>query len=301
MILPKKLHKSDLIGVVSPSDPIENPESDEQFKSGIKFLENLEFRVLLGNYISSKNPKERAEDINQMFKNKEVKAIIASQGGDSAEKVLPFLDWQIIKENPKIFMGISDITVLLNAINTKTGLITFHGNDVKWGFGKNPSKYDKNEFINRLIKGEKGEITANKERKTIRNGKATGRLIGGNAYCLLKLKHTEFWPDFTDSILFLEEYKPTEEQCIKGINLFKELRVFDKINGVIIGHIFGFKVTSGRQMEDILLELTKNYNFPILKVNDFGHNTPNTTIPLGVKVELDADNKKITILEKFIE
>ena len=116
---PKKLQKGDTIGVVSSSEPIENSETDEQFKSGIKFLEGLGFKIKLGKFLSSKNTEEKAKDINEMFKDKNIKAIIASQGGETANALLYFLDYESIKHNPKIFIGISDITVLLNAINKK--------------------------------------------------------------------------------------------------------------------------------------------------------------------------------------
>ena len=116
---PKKIQKGDTIGVVSPSEPIENPETDEQFKSGIKFLESLGFKIKLWRFLSSKNPEEKAQDINEMFNVKNIKVIIASQGGETANALLSFLDYESIKHNPKIFIGISDITVLLNAINKK--------------------------------------------------------------------------------------------------------------------------------------------------------------------------------------
>jgi muramoyltetrapeptide carboxypeptidase len=298
-ILSERLKEGDFIGVVSASDPLKDIEKDKQFDSGIKFLKNMGFNIILGKNLSSIDPEKRAEDINNFFKDKKVKAIISSQGGDTSEKLLPFVDFEIIKKNPKILLGISDITVLLNAINTKTGLITFHGNDVKYGFGRNPTEYDKTEFSRILMNGSRGEIPANKERKTIRSGKAEGKLIGGNLYCLLKLIDTEYCPDFEGSVLFLEEYDFEKEDCESQLEKLKKLNVFDKIKGVIIGYIYGLQKLnpSSKQMEEILLEITKDYDFPILKVNDFGHNTPNTVLPVGAVIEMDADKKKIKLVE----
>ena len=298
-ILPERLKEGDFIGVVSASDPLKDIEKDKQFDSGIKFLKNMSFNIILGKNLSSIDPEKRAEDINNFFKDKKVKAIIASQGGDTSEELLPFVDFEIIKKNPKILLGISDITVLLNAINTKTGLITFHGNDVKYGFGRNPTEYDKTEFSRILMNGSKGEIPANLERKTIRSGKAEGKLIGGNLYCLLKLANTEYWPDLEKSILFLEGYDFEKEDCESQLEKLKKLNVFDKIKGVIIGYIYSLQKLnpSSKQMEEILLEITKDYDFPILKVNDFGHNTPNTVLPVGAVIEMDADKKKIKLVE----
>ena len=300
ILKPRKLEKGDIIGVVSPSESIENPESDKQFNSGIKFLENLGFKIKLGKFISSKNPEEKAKDINEMFKDSNVKLIIASQGGETANALLSFLDYELIKNNPKIFIGISDITVLLNAINKKTGLVTFHGNDIKYGFGKKPTDYDKEEFLNNLLRGEVRKIPPNSERISIRKGKASGKLIGGNLSCMLKLAGTEYLPDFKNSILFLEEYKPTTGEIEYRLNQIKQIGIFDKIKGVIIGHIEEMKKSDEREFEDILLEITKEYDFPILKTNDFGHNTPNTFIPLGIKAEIDSENKIFKLLESSV-
>ena len=101
-ILPERLKRGDFIGVVSASDPLKDIEKDKQFDSGIKFLKNMGFNMILGKNLSSIDPEKRAEDINNFFKNKKVKAIIASQGGDTSEKLLPFLDFEVIKKNPKI-------------------------------------------------------------------------------------------------------------------------------------------------------------------------------------------------------
>lgn len=298
---PKKLKIGDTIGIVSASDPI-TKENSQQLENGIKVLNDLGFKIVRGTYLASTDPKEKAGDINNFFADKRVKAIICTQGGDSAEKLLLYIDWQRIKENPKIFMGISDITVLLNAIHRKTGLITFHGNDVCWGFGRDPTEYDKQEFLNVVVRGTK-EIKQNRERKTIRKGKAKGKLLGGNLRCLLKLADTPYWPDFTDAILILEAYKIDEEKCIAAFKKLQEKKVFDKIKGVIVGFIYSMQeeTPQSKQMEDLLLEFTKEYNFPILKVNDFGHNCPNTTLPIGCKIEVDADKKTIKLMEDCVE
>jgi len=299
-IKPKKLMKGDTIGVVSPSEPIENSETDEQFKSGIKFLESLGFKIKLGKFLSSKNPEEKAKDMNEIFKDSNVKAIIASQGGETANALLPFLDYALIKNNPKIFIGISDITVLLDGINKKTGLITFHGNDVKWGFGRKPTDYDKEEFLETLLKSEKREIPANSKRKVIREGKASGKLIGGNLSCIQKLAGTEYFPDFKNAILFLEDYKPTTGKIEYRLNQLKQIGVFDKIKGIVIGHIDGMEKSDEREFEDILLEITKEHNFPILKTEDFGHNCPNTVLPLGIEAEIDCKNKTFKLKESSV-
>ncbi|MDE1871652.1 MAG: LD-carboxypeptidase [Candidatus Micrarchaeota archaeon] len=297
-LLPERLEIGDTIGVVAPSKPID--VNDPQVVAGIAFLEKMGFKILMGKHVSSSDPEEKAEDINSMFSDKDVKMVMFAKGGDTAELLFPFMDWGSIGKNPKIMCGYSDAVVLLNSFNRKLGLVTFHGNDLN-SFGRQQTDYDRDEFINAYMHGKKGYIRQNGERRTVRNGKSSGRLLGGNLRCLLKLRGTEFWPDFRDSILFLESYKSRDTMMELFMQL-KEQEVFDKINGVIVGFNYGMQVLDpkSRQMEDIILEMTKGYDFPILKVNDFGHMCSQTVLPLGIRVELDADVRRMAILEDFV-
>ena len=218
VIIPKKLGRGDAIGIVSPSTPV-TQELAGQFKKGVEFLETLGFKLVFGEHVYSTtwgyaaSPQEKAEDINRMFADECIKAIICSQGGATANACLPYLNWNGIRKYPKVFLGISDITVLLNAIHHKTDLVTFHGNDVMWGFGRNPTMYDKQEFIARLIDDRIGAIHPSRERQTVRSGVAEGKLLGGNLNCLLKLAGTPYFPDFTEAIFFVEAIGITPEEC----------------------------------------------------------------------------------------
>ena len=308
VMIPKKLNKGDTIGIVSPSTPV-TKELDGQLIKGIIFLESLGFKVVIGKHVYSTtwgyaaSPQEKAEDINQMFADESIKAIICSQGGATANACLPYLNWNSIRENPKVFLGISDITVLLNAIHHRTALITFHGNDVMWGFGRNPTRYDEQEFIRRLMNGIIGEIPQNRERRTIRNGIAEGKLLGGNLHCLSKLAGTPYFPDFRRAILFVEAIGITPEVCDHLFQQLKQIGVFDQIRGVIIGYIDGLQnnENASMQMEDILLQVTAEYDFPVLKADDFGHNCPNTVLPVGGEVRINADRRTIEILEICVQ
>lgn len=298
MSVPERLRKGDLIGIVSPSAAI-TADVKPRLKEGIAFLRKLGFRTVLGkNHLkvldgSAGTPEQRAEDINTMFEDREVKAIICSQGGDTSNTCLPYLDFEVIRKNPKIFMGISDITALLNAFHRKTGLVTFHGNDVMWGFGRHPTKYDTGEFVGRLVNGEIGKVRKNSKWKTVRKGTAEGILIGGNLRCLLKLAGTEYQPNLKGAILFLEAFEINPDECSYMFAHLQQLGAFDEVRGVIVGYIWGLQSSKERrnltQLQDILKRMTKEYDFPIVKCDDFGHNCPNTTLPVGGKVRLRAD------------
>lgn len=307
MILPKRLKTGDTIGIVSPSTPVPGP-GNEQFKNGIAFLEGLGFKVTLGEHIFSTSwgyttsPKEKAADINRMFADRSIQAILCSQGGATANACLPYLNWEVIRANPKIFLGISDITVLLNAIYHKTGLVTFHGNDLMWGFGRNPAAYDRQEFSTWLMEGASGEIKPNGERRTIRSGMAEGKLLGGNLNCLMKLAGTPYFPDFSGSLLLLEALNISTEDCDCYFQQLRQAGVFDQINGAAVGYIDGLQ-NDGQalmQMEAVLLRVSEEYNFPILKMNDFGHNCPNTVLPVGATARLDADQCSLQILKPCV-
>jgi muramoyltetrapeptide carboxypeptidase len=272
-------------------------------------LENLGFEVVLSEHVFSTtwgysaSPQEKVEDIHQMFADPSIKAIICSQGGDTANACLPYLDWDLIQAHPKVFVGISDITVLLNAINVRTGLTTFHGNDVVWGFGRAPTQYDLREFFGRLIDGRIGPIDPNRARRTIRPGAARGKLLGGNLRCLLKLAGTPYFPDFTGSVLFLEGLNVTPERCDALFQQLLQIGVFDRIQGAVVGYIDGLQNDKNAkiQMEDVLLRVSEGYEFPILKVSDFGHNCPNTVLPVGGEVRIDAGRQKIEILDRCVQ
>jgi muramoyltetrapeptide carboxypeptidase len=304
--LPHKLKPNAKICIVAPSNPI--TRDFEEFKKGEKFLRNLGFKVISApNYTHNKlgygnTPEEKADDINNMFLDKKIDAILCAKGGDSANSVLPFIKWDIIKANPKIFLGISDITVLLNTIYQKTKLITFHSNDLyMWGAFNSTKEYDRNEFLNRLVHGKK-TIEKRTVWTTIRSGQGTGTLLGGNLGCLLKLAGTEYCPDFTNSVLFLEAFRITPEACFYLFHQMKQMGVFEKIKGVVIGYIYGLQKDKPNkyQMEDILLEVTKEYTFPILKTNNFGHSCSNTVLPVGAEAYLDADKQIFEISDDFL-
>lgn len=307
-IIPNKLSPGDCIGVIAPSDPV-SPEFTRRLQEGQSVLESLGFRVKFGKFIRenslgySATPEEKAHDIHAVFSDDEIKAVICAQGGDTANAPLHLLDWDLIQANPKIFLGLSDITVLLNAIHHQTGLVTFHGSDLLWSFGNELPDYERQEFLRVLVRGEVGPIPPNRERRTIRPGKAGGKLTGGNLRCLLKLAGTTFWPDFNGAVLFLEAYQITPKACHAAFSQLKQIGVFTQITGVVLGYIDSMQAepTPRPHMEDVLLEITAEYRFPILKINDFGHNCPNTILPVGAEAELDAGEKSLIITSQIVK
>ncbi len=323
IIKPKKLNKGDIVMIVSPSNEV--PEKlMGQFNNGVKFLEGLGLKVKIGknalgkHFYSSGTIKERLEDIHKAFADKNVKAIIMSTGGKTANNLLDGLDFDLIKKNPKIFSGISDGTTLLNPIFSKTGLVTYHGPDLVFGFGLPMSPLFKENLIEIWFKGKikkldpnpnwRGldELNKNIEYKfwqCVRKGKASGRLIGGNTSCLVTLDGTDYRPNYKNSILFLEAFLPDIKELDRVFTHFRQAKVFDEINGLILGHFYGSHLEDkkqDREVQDLILEITRNYSFPILEIGEIGHNVENYIMPIGCNITIDADKKTILINENTV-
>ena len=211
-MLATKLMTGDTIGVVCTSAPIPE-ERQNEVKSSTKFLEELGFKVKFGKYISDNTlgygttAKNKADEINRMFANKEVKAIFCACGGENVNSVLDYLDYDTIRNNPKIICGYSDPTSLINAIYLKTGLITFHGANFTSLSEEvqGEAEYTRNEVVKRFIK-KSLEIGNNEERiSVIRAGNAEGILVGGNLSLISRFSAGKYSYNFSDKILFIEE------------------------------------------------------------------------------------------------
>lgn len=310
MLIPPRLRPGDTIGIITPSAPISSspsPEPRQELERGMKFLQHLGFKIVLAEHAmkedgySAGTAQERAADVNAMFADQNVHAILASHGGATVNSCLPFLDWKIIRENPKALMGFSDLTVLLLAVHTMTGLVTFHGNMVMWHFGMNPTEYDRGEFLDRLVHARIGVIRKNSEWKTIRGtGKMEGRLFGGHIGQMSFLLGTPYWPVFEEAILFLEFTNYDPGVLDARFQQLKQMGVFEKVRGVVIGHIQAPPPEEAYRAETILHKVTEDTGFPILKTDDFGHLCPNTVLPVGVRARLDADRAELAILEPCV-
>ncbi len=305
-MLANKLNYGDTIGVVGVSNSLEIGATYEHFYKAEKFLQSKGFKIKRGKYVlknyygSAGTKEQKAEDMMNMFLDKEVKAIICLKGGETCNTFIDLLDYEIIKQNPKIITGYSDITVILETIYQKTGLVTFHGSDFV-DFGKEQAEERFLEFENTFINKKIGKFQSG-EKRIIRSGNAQGKLLGTNLGTMMYLLGTEYLPDMQDKILAIESYITSPNECQRRFATLKQLGVFDKIKGIIVGYNYALQKNGNTfpQMEDILLEYTKEYNFPIVKCNDFGHEMVNAVIPIGVDVKIDSNNNKVEIVDDFL-
>lgn len=299
-----KIKKGDTVGVIAPSSKIDEDDLEvinnsvllmESTGLKVKFAKNA-FKNTLG---YGATPKEKAEDINEMFADEEVKLIFCVSGGFNSNTVFEYLDYEVIKNNPKPLCGFSDSTSLENMIYAKTGVITFNGPTFKaltsWA---TPYAYE--EVIKRFINADMTLGKDDDEYITIKEGLVEGILVGGNLSLVNEMSSGKYAIDFTDKILFIEEFclETPPELVSNYLYNMKQNGVFDKIKGIWVGNYDGSVA-----LEKILLDVLEDkYTFPIIKSNNFGHTERKTVIPVGGKAKIDTSNKvKIEITENFMK
>ena len=304
-MLPKSIKPGDTIGVIAPSDLIREKDLEYINKSK-KLFEDLGYKVKFGKNVSvntlnyGATAKQRAKDINEMFADKEVKAIIAARGGEDSNCTFDYIDYEIVKNNPKIICGFSDTNSIANIIYEKTGLVTFNGPTFK-SLTSWETDYAFKELIKRFQYKSLDLGVKDDEYITLKEGIAEGELIGGNLSLIARLVSGKYSLDFTDKILFIEElgYESSPNSVNHYLYHMKQNGVFDKIKGIWVGN---YEHESGISIEKILLDvLDGEYNFPIIKSNNFGHCDKKTVIPIGTKARIDTSkDKKIILLEECV-
>ena len=306
MILPPKLKKGDTIGVVAPSSPIIG-DNIEELNRAKEIVEKSGFKVkyskniFLNKNVYSSTAKEKAKDINEMFADKNVKMIWCAKGGNNSNSTFEYLDYELIKQNPKIICGYSDITSITNIITEKTGMVTFNGTNFKT-IATDETDYSYKQALSRFVEGSLKFGAENEEYITFKHGKAQGELIGGNLSLIKELVCGKYSIDFTDKILFIEElaYEAPPEAVSNSLYYMKQNGVFDKIKGLWIGN---YEHESRITLEKIIGDvLENNYKIPIIKSNNFGHIENKTVIPIGTKAEINTNEKiKIKLVEKCVK
>lgn len=305
-LIPSRLKKGDTIGVIAPSGPIIGHKIEE-LEQARKIVENDGFKVkysknLFSNInVYSASAKEKASDINEMFEDKEVKMIWCAKGGENSNTTFEYIDYEIIKQNPKIICGYSDSNSLTNMITERAGLVTFDGTNFKT-IATDETDYSYKETIKRFVDrsleiGQKGERYT-----TIKEGIAEGELIGGNLSVVKSMVSGKYSINFKDKILFLEEFALETGPALASNFLYymKQNGVFKKIKGLWIGN---YEHESGIALEKIIMDVIENeYDFPIIKSNNFGHIETKTVVPIGTKAKIDTTKDvKIKLIENCVQ
>ena len=307
MIKPSMLKPGCRIGVVSPSYWLKK----QYMEKTSKFFQDKGYTMVMGNSNSMKwgpfagTPQERADDIHHMFSNPKIEAIICARGGYGANRVLPLLDYNLIRDNPKIFMGYSDITAYLTSITQKTGLVTFHG-PMMVSYKKGFVNYNF-QTMERILNGTpdfKIESPDSLPARILKPGIAMGPLWGGNMTLLINRLGTSDALGTDGVILFLEdldEYLYSFERMLVQI---RTAGMLNNIAGLIIGELHEFKdqdVAFERNTDEIVMDICGDLEIPIVSNFPCGHGTYQATLPISIPVELYAKQQPyLTLLEPAV-
>lgn len=312
-IKPRKLSPGDKCTIIAPGTSVTSPEDLQKVKELMDFL-NLKYEigknVVSGSGYKTRTIKERTEDLHSAFADKDTKCVMCIRGGYGSAGLLNFIDYKLIKNNPKIFIGYSDITALHLAINKMSGLITYHGPVAlskfnKWTlnsfnlavFGTEPIGLLKNPVDTTIIRQSHPV-------RTITSGKATGKLIGGNLSLVCSLMGTKYEMETKGKILLLEDVGEEPYRIDRMLIQVKNAGKLQEASGIVFGECsdcqpskFSPSTVWDYSLGEVLQNALGDLNIPVFYGLAFGHTDDQFTIPLGVNAVMDANECSLNIIE----
>lgn len=328
MILAPALNPGDIVGVFTPSSPA-HLSSRERYFNGLSTLRGMGFGVVegaltasaVGQGYRSGTPQQRAQELMALFRRSDVRAIFATIGGSNSSSLLPYLDFEAIRANPKVFCGYSDVTALHMAIWTQSRLSTFYGPAVVPSLGESPDGFEftRRSFLNATMYHREGERVlappprwsdqaprftdaasldpanrvwhANPGWRTLLPGRCTAPLICANLNTLVALAGTRFFPDLADHVLLIEEMAAPFSRYERNLRQLQLMGVFDRLAGLVVGKPEspdpeGAPFTA----EDLLREVIGAVGYPVVVDMDVGHTHPSITLAQGSLVRVEASN-----------
>ncbi len=302
----RRLHKGDTIAILNPSfnngdNVLIEKEKLEKLleKRGYKTRFYPSFYDKYG-YLAGTD-EQRSKDINDAFSDERIKAIICMRGGYGASRIVDKIDYDIVRSNHKIFSGYSDITVLINSFYKMSDLISFHGLVGVSLLGNNFASID--AFFDMLEAPLKDKVlkSPDGQAKCLVGGKVCGKVVGGNLTLLSTLTGTPYQVDLEDKIVLIEDVKESPYRIDRYLSTLRLSGELKKAKGFILGYFTDCTSSSNQKVEDIINEYILPLNKPTISNFATGHSFPFVTIPIGAKVELDADNLTIKILEEIYD
>jgi len=324
-IYPDKLKKGDEVRIIAPAMSY-SIFSEELKNIANKRFEELGLKLTFGKHINEKDDftsssiESRIEDLHDAFSDKNVRAIFTAIGGENSNQLLKYIDWELIKNNPKIFCGFSDITALNNSIFQKTGLVTYSG-PLYSTFGQKLHFDYTLEYFKKCVMSDdsieikpaeswsddewykdqdKRNLIKNNGWLVINEGNANGTILGGNLCTFNLLQGTEYMPDLNNSVLFLEDdYLTNPVTFDRDLQSLIHLPDFSNVKGIIIGRFQNKSKVTNELLTQIIKTKKELNNIPVIANVDFGHTDPKVTLSIGGTVEIisKSNNSKITILK----
>jgi muramoyltetrapeptide carboxypeptidase len=312
-MIPKRLKAGDKVAAIAPAsaifDPVELDIAKESFEA-------LGLQVIPGKHVLDRHgylagrDEDRAADINAAFADPSIKGIIALRGGWGCNRVLPHLDFKTIGNNPKVLLGYSDITALLNSMYKETGLVSFHGpvGLSYWGdFQADQIRrvvFDGEQTMMQNYPQEEGALTMRSNRaRTVKSGKARGILVGGNLTVLTSMIGSPYVPDMRGKILLLEDVGETIYRIDRYMSTLQMAGILEQVAGVVFGHCTKCepqKGYGGFTLMEVMEHYLKRLNVPSYYGAQFGHIKDNHILPVGIEAEMDADAGTLRLLEPAV-
>lgn len=320
--IPQKLKPGDEVRIIAPSRSMAIINDETREIAAQRFRE-LGLTVSFGAHVeecdefSSSSITSRVDDLHDAFRNPNVKAIITILGGFNANQMLPYIDWDLIRDNPKIFCGYSDITILCNAILAKTGLVTYYGPHYSTFGMRDYFQYNLDYFtqclmgdqpINVVPSDEWSDDTwyidqanraviTNKGWDVVHRGTASGTIIGGNLNTLNHLQGTEWMPSIENAVLFIEDDSETRDVLFdRDFVSLTQQPGFSTVKGIVIGRFQRDSHISEEILRNIIARNEALRSIPIIANVDFGHTNPMITFPVGGKCEIDTSGTSSIII-----
>lgn len=306
---PPALQPGDAISIIAPA----SPPSAEACAAAIEKLAAAGYQPRTYRDLCSRDgylagsDEDRAAELNQAFADPETRMVLAVRGGYGAPRLLDRVDFALLKDQPKIVCGYSDITALHAAIQTQCGLISFLGPNLMDGLGSDSAATEvEREAFYSLATGAIGEgdslsqTQSTNPARTLHGGVAQGRLVGGNFAVFMGLIGAPYVPDLTGSVLFIED---TGEAPYRFDRMLTQLRlagVLDKLAGVVCGYLTKCTDDEGPSVDEVLEEFLKSLGIPVLTGFPAGHEHPNLPLPMGALVEIDATARTLRLAQAVV-
>ena len=293
-VKPNRLKPGDAVGIVAPAGHFDQ----DIFEKGIAVLADMGFAPVFDDRLFEKNgafsgsDAHRAAQVNRLFADPDIKAVLCARGGYGALRILSLLDFDGIRKNPKSLIGFSDITALHAAVSATCGLVTFHGPTVTTLANATPAARE--QFYS-AVTSDDPPVIRPRNGRVLSPGTATGPVCGGNLTTLCHLVGTPFQPDWKESILLLEDIGEALYRIDRMLTHMKLAGCFAGIAGIVLGNFR--RCGKIADIESIFMDLFKDFGIPMLSGFAIGHQRSNLTIPLGLAATLDSDRKLLTFQE----
>jgi muramoyltetrapeptide carboxypeptidase len=298
LIKPKRLKPGDTVALTAPAGILYDESEFDRMKTD---LEGFGFNVVFGEFVRERygyfagRDYQRALDLNRFFADPAIDGIISVRGGWGCSRILPYLDFERISENPKVYCGFSDNTTLHLAFLAYSGLVSFHGPNgaSEW------NEFTRNSFRKVVMDGIPAEYISSSRVDTLFAGMAEGPLTGGNLSILVTSLGTPYEPDPTGAILFIEDIGEEPYKVDRMLTHLARAGFLDKISGFIFGQCTDCKPDGSRgfTMKEVIQQHILPLEIPAVIGMDIGHDADNFTLPVGVKASLNADNGVLSLLE----